>query len=74
MTQTLPSAVEASEEELAAHANTEAELRLAELDDQEDPCPDPPAGAVRGAGSFSRAACAGRPHACAAEMGHRPRR
>lgn len=42
MTQTVPSAIEASEEELAAHANTEAEARLAELDDQEDPRPDQP--------------------------------
>ena len=42
MTQNVPSVSESSEEELIEHANIEAAVRLAELDDEEDPRPDQP--------------------------------
>lgn len=42
MKQTVSSATEAREEELVEQANSEAEVRLAELDEQEDPRPDQP--------------------------------
>ena len=42
MPQTPPSVPEADEEQLVEQANTEAEVRLAELDDEEDPRLDQP--------------------------------
>ena len=42
MSQNPPSVPQADEEQLVEQANTEAEVRLAELDDEEDPRPDQP--------------------------------
>lgn len=42
MTPTPPSVPDADEAQLAEQANTEAEVRLAELDDEEDPRPGQP--------------------------------